>query len=87
MLDVAEAFTAMDTSHANFVSQHHSSGLSPAIRCLNCLPKVAVALSKVLSNARFVTSIFTGGMDKLRVRVRVRVDSSSSCFHDFRCAL
>ena len=28
MLDVAEAFTAMDTSHANFVSQHHSSGLS-----------------------------------------------------------
>ena len=27
VLDVAEAFTAMDTSHANFVSQHHSSGL------------------------------------------------------------
>ena len=27
MLDVAETFTAMDTSHANFVSQHHSSGL------------------------------------------------------------
>ena len=60
MLDVAEAFMAMDTSHANFVSQHHSSGLSPAIRCLNCLPKVAVVLSKVLSNVRFVTSIFTG---------------------------
>ena len=27
MLDVAEAFTAIDTSNANFVSQHHSSGL------------------------------------------------------------
>ena len=26
MLDVAEAFTAMDTSHVNFVSQHHSHG-------------------------------------------------------------
>ena len=32
----------------------------PAIGCLNCLPKVAVALSKVLSNGCFVTSIFTG---------------------------
>ena len=32
----------------------------PVIRCLNCLPNVAVALSKVLSNGRFVTSIFTG---------------------------
>ena len=27
MLDVAEAFTAIDTSNANFISQHHSSGL------------------------------------------------------------
>ena len=27
MLDVAETFTAMDTSDANFVSQHHNSGL------------------------------------------------------------
>ena len=27
VLDVAEAFTAMDTGDANFVSQHHSSGL------------------------------------------------------------
>ena len=27
VLDVAEAFTAIDTSHANFVIQHHSSGL------------------------------------------------------------
>ena len=25
MLDVPEAFTAMDTSHTNFISQHHSS--------------------------------------------------------------
>ena len=32
----------------------------PAIGCLNCLPEVAVVLSKVLSNGRFVTSIFTG---------------------------
>ena len=28
MLDVAETFMPMDTSHANFVSQHHSSGLA-----------------------------------------------------------
>ena len=27
MLDVAETFTAMDTSHETFVSQHHNSGL------------------------------------------------------------
>ena len=27
MLDVAETFTAMDISDANFVSQHHSFGL------------------------------------------------------------
>ena len=32
----------------------------PATSCLNCLPKVAVALSKVLSSGRFITSIFTG---------------------------
>ena len=60
MLDVAEAFTAMDTSHANFVSLHHSSGLPCYLLFLNCLPNVAVALSEVLSNGRFVTSIFTG---------------------------
>ena len=58
MLDVAETFRAMDTSHTNFVSQHHSSGLP--CYSLYCLPKVAVALSNVLSNDRFVTSIFTG---------------------------
>ena len=27
MLDVAEAFTAVDISHTNFISQHYSSGL------------------------------------------------------------
>ena len=57
VLDVAKAFTAMDTSNANSVSQHHSSGLPCG---LNCLPKVAVALSKVLSSGRFITSIFIG---------------------------
>ena len=59
MLDLAEAITTMDTSHANFVSQHHSSEL-PCYLLFKSPAKVAVAFSKVLSNGRFVTSIFTG---------------------------
>ena len=33
MLDVAEAFTAMDTSHANFDSQHYSSERLSQLHC------------------------------------------------------
>ena len=59
MLDVAVTFTAMDTSDPNFVSQYHSFGL-PCYSLFKLSAKVAVALSKVLSIGRFVTSIFTG---------------------------
>ena len=59
MLDVAVTFMAMDTSEPNFVSQYHSFGL-PCYSLFKLSAKVAVVLSKVLSNSRFVTSIFTG---------------------------
>ena len=55
MLDVAEAFTAIDTSYAYYGSQHQSSGL--VCYFTYCLPNVAVALSKLLSNGHY---IFTG---------------------------
>ena len=45
MLDVAEAFTAMDTSDANFISQHHSSGLPSYLlfkgTLSNCFQKIS----------------------------------------------
>ena len=59
MVDVAEDFTAMDTSHANFGSQHHSSGL-PCYSLFKLSAKGSSGVLKVLSNGRFITSIFTG---------------------------
>ena len=52
-LDVAVVFTASDVKFRYITPQ-----FGPVLLCcLNCLPKVAVALSKPLSNGCFVTSI------------------------------
>ena len=55
MLDVAETFTA--STQVTQISLANATVLGcPAICCLNCLPKVSVALSKVLSNDHFITN-------------------------------
>ena len=53
MLDVAKA---LDISYTYFGSQQHS----PATQLFKLSAKVTLTLSKVLSNGRFDTSIFTG---------------------------
>ena len=56
MLDVAETFMA--STQVTQISLTNTTVLGcPAICCLNCPPKVAEALSKVLSNGHFVTNL------------------------------
>ena len=54
MLDLVEAFTAKGTSHA------YVGGRYPGYSLSKPSAKVAVVLSKLTSNCRFITSIFTG---------------------------
>ena len=50
MLDVAEAFMAMDISYAYFGSQHQFWA-ALLLHCLNCLSKVAVALQGTIKRS------------------------------------